>query len=161
MSFERLTVTERESKASTSVGPSAVTKDEFTRVACEGMPSASAMKFEVLSMERGKVALRMKTGPSDLRPGDTVAGPVLFGLADLALWALVMSVRGPIPLAVTTDATIHFLRRPAAGALIARGRLLRSGKRLVVGDVEIEREGDPEGPVAHAVMTYSVPPPEK
>jgi acyl-coenzyme A thioesterase PaaI-like protein len=140
---------------------SEVTPEEFARVACEGMPSASAMKFEVEALDRGAVTLRMNTGPSDLRPGETIAGPVLFGFADLTVWALVMSVRGAVPLAVTTNATIHFLRRPAAGVLVARGRLLREGKRLVVGEVEIHREGDPGGPVAHAVMTYSVPPTTK
>jgi acyl-coenzyme A thioesterase PaaI-like protein len=137
---------------------SRITKEEFSRVACEAMPSARAMNFEVVSIARASVVLRVKAGAADLRPGNTVAGPVLFGLADLTVWAAVMSALGPVPLAVTTDATIHFLRRPAAGVLLARGRLLKEGQRLVVGEVEIEREGEDDGPVAHAVMTYSVPP---
>jgi uncharacterized protein (TIGR00369 family) len=83
---------------------------------------------------------------------------VLFALADLAVYAAVMTSVGPMPLAVTTDATIHFLRRPRAGVLIARAHLLKEGRRLVVGEVTLENEGEAEGPVAHAVMTYSVPP---
>ena len=137
---------------------SRITADEFARIVREGMPSGAAMSFEVLSIERGRVVLRMVTGAKDLRPGGTVSGPVLFGLADLALYAVVMSVLGPMPLAVTTDATIHFLRRPRAGALVAHARLLKEGRRLVVGDVAVSHEGEEDAPVAHAVMSYSVPP---
>jgi uncharacterized protein (TIGR00369 family) len=116
------------------------------------------MPFEVTTFERGHVVLRLRTGAEDLRPGETVSGPVVFGLADLAVYAAVMSSIGRAPLAVTTDATIHFLRRPRAGILVARARLLKEGRRLVVGEVTIDNDGDDAGPVAHAVMTYSVPP---
>lgn len=139
---------------------SAITADEFRQVLREGMPSGSAMPFEVVSLERGRAVLRLSTGAKDLRPGGTVAGPLLFGFADLAVYAAVMTVLGKVPLAVTTDATVHFLRRPAAGVLVARARLLKEGKRLVVGDVEIAPEGAEDAPAVHAVMSYSVPPSE-
>lgn len=137
---------------------SRVTAEEFTRVIREGLPSGDATGFEVVSLEHGSALLRRRTGPGDLRPGGTVAGPVLFGFADLALYAVVMSAIGPVPLAVTTDATIHFLRRPTPGTLLARARLLKVGRSLVVGECEITREGDVGGPFAHAVMSYSIPP---
>jgi uncharacterized protein (TIGR00369 family) len=137
---------------------SQISSEDFTRLVTLGLPSGAEMHFEVLSLARGNAVLRVKTEARDLRPGNTVAGPVLFGLADLALYAVVLSVIGPVPLAVTTDATIHFLRRPLAGILVARARILKEGKRLLVGQVEIVREGEDDAPVAHAVMTYSVPP---
>ena len=135
---------------------SRITEEAFRQVLREGMPGA--MSFEVTTLERGHVVLRRRTSAEDLRPGETVAGPVLFALADLAVYAAVMTSLGPMPLAVTTDATIHFLRRPRAGVLVARARLLKEGRRLVVGEVTVENEGETDGPVAHAVMTYSVPP---
>ncbi len=49
------------------------------------------------------------------------------------MYAAVMSAVGRVPLAVTTDATVHFLRKPRAGALVTRAKLLKVGKRLVVG----------------------------
>lgn len=122
----------------------------------EGMPSA--MPFQVLALDRGRAELRLVTGPDDVRPGGTLAGPRLFALADLAVYAAVMSAVGKVPLAVTTDATIHFLRLPRPGALVARARLLKEGKRLLVGEVYVASEGAEDAPVAHAVMTYSVPP---
>ena len=130
-----------------------ITDATFLRVLREGMPAGAALPIDVLTLERGVAVVRMRTGPADVRPGGTVAGPVLFQLADLAVYAAVMTAIGEVPLAVTTDATIHFLRRPRATTLVARARLLKEGARLVVGEVVIEHEGEEGTPVAHAVMT--------
>jgi uncharacterized protein (TIGR00369 family) len=146
--------------ARASRGPSRITVEEFREVLKDGMPSAVALGFEVLSMTRGEVVLSSTSGAESLRPGGTVSGPTLFALADLAMYAAVMSAVGRIPLAVTTDATVHFLRKPKAGVLVTRATLLKVGKRLVVGEVVIgaERsESEDEGPVMHGVMTYAVP----
>ena len=137
---------------------SLITPEAFMRVLREGMPSGAAMSFAFVTLQRGRAVVRLQTGPRDLRPGGSVAGPVLFALADLAIYAVVMSALGEVPLAVTTDATIHFLRRPRAGILVARAHLLKAGARLVIGEVTIEHEGEEDAPVAHAVATYSVPP---
>ena len=62
----------------------------------------------------------------------------------------------PHPLAVTTNLNINFLRKPGRGDLVADAKLLKVGKRLVVGEVAIYSEGEPE-PVAHVTSTYSIP----
>ncbi len=59
-------------------------------------------------------------------------------------------------MAVTTNLNINFLRKPGRGDLIADAKLLKVGKRLVVGEVGIYSEGEPE-PVAHVTSTYSIP----
>ena len=46
---------------------------------------------------------------------------------------------GPVPLAVTTNLNINFLRKPGRRDLIAEARLLKLGKRLAVGEVTIRR----------------------
>ena len=66
------------------------------------------------------------------------------------------SVAGPQPLAVTTNLTINFLRKPAQADLIADARLMKVGKRLAVGEVVIRSLGQEE-PVAHVTSTYSLP----
>jgi len=78
-------------------------------------------------------------------------------LGDFAMYLAVLSAIGWVPLAVTTNLNINFLRRPAPGGLIAECHLLKLGKRLAVGQVTIWTEGDEE-PVAHATSTYSIPP---
>nr|HEX4315824.1 PaaI family thioesterase [Kofleriaceae bacterium] len=140
-----------------AITASKITTEDFLQVLRAGMPSAASLPYEVVTLEHGLAVLRLTTGADALRPGGTVAGPVLFGLADLAMYAAVMTVVGKLELAVTTDATIHFLRRPRPGALVARARVLKHGQRLVIGDIVIANDGD-DAPVAHVVMTYSVPP---
>ena len=93
----------------------------------------------------------------DLRPGGTVAGPVLLGVADLALYVALLGEIGIVPLAVTANLTIHFLRKPASSQRI-RGvcKLLKVGKSLATGEVWVYSVGLSE-PVAHVVGTYSIP----
>lgn len=135
---------------------SKITADEFFQVLRDGLPAAAALPLEVLSLEHGVAVLRQHAGADALRPGGTISGPALFGLADLAMYAAVMTAIGNVPLAVTTDATIHFLRMPKPGPLVARARLIKEGARLVVGDVTITDVND--APIVHVVMSYSVPP---
>ena len=95
-----------------------------------------------------------------LRPGGTISGPTMMGLTDFAMYVAILASIGPVPLAVTTNLNINFLRKPAARDLIAEVKLIKLGKRLAVGEVEIFCEGE-EAMVAHATATYSIPPPER
>ena len=102
--------------------------------------------------------MRLRVASRHLRPGGTVSGPSIFALADVAVYLAILSRIGPKALTVTTAASIDFLRKPAAGAdLIAKARLLKLGRVLVVGDVLIYSEGIAD-PVARATLTYSIPP---
>ena len=102
--------------------------------------------------------LRYEVGPDCLRPGGTVAGPVLMEVADVGIYVAILGEIGLVGLAVTTSLTINFLRRPTADKdIIGKCKLLKKGKRLVVGEVYLYSEGDDQ-PVAHVVATYSIPP---
>ena len=91
-----------------------------------------------------------------IRPGGTISGPTMMALADFAMYAAVLAAIGPVPLAVTTNLNINFLRKPGQRDLIAEARLLKLGKSLAVGEVNIFTEGQAE-PVAHVTSTYSIP----
>ena len=60
----------------------------------------------------------------------------MMALADFAMYVAVLASIGPVPLAVTTNLNINFLRKPAARDLIAECRLIKLGKRLAVGEVD-------------------------
>lgn len=106
----------------------------------------------------GKAArARFRVGKKHLRPGDTVSGPTLMALADVAMYAALLGEIGLVPLAVTTSLNINFLRKPAQHDVIGEAKLLKVGKRLAVGEVTLFSDGDPE-PVAHVTCTYSIPP---
>ena len=102
--------------------------------------------------------VRLIHHPKHLRPGGTISGPTMFGVCDAALFVAILSEIGPVAQAVTTSASINFLRKPAPADLIARTRLLKLGKRLAVGEVALYSEGESEM-VAHATATYSLPAP--
>ncbi len=80
----------------------------------------------------------------------------MMALADFAMYVGVLAAIGPVPLAMTTNLNINFLRKPQARDLIAECRLLKLGKRLAVGEVNIFSDGMEE-PVAHVTSTYSIP----
>lgn len=104
------------------------------------------------------LCLRLRVGPHHLRPGGTVSGPAMFGLADVAMYLAILSQIGPVALAVTTNCSIDFLRKPDAGCdLLAQARVLKLGRSLAVGDVLIFPDGRTD-PVARAGLTYSIPP---
>ncbi len=100
--------------------------------------------------------MRMAYHDSQLRPGGTISGPAMMALADLALYVAILASIGPVGLAVTTNLSINFLRKPAARPLVADCRLLKLGKRLAVGEVSLRCEGM-DDLVAHVTATYSIP----
>ena len=98
-----------------------------------------------------------RVGAAELRPGGTVSGPVLMGVADVALYVALLGEIGIVPLAVTTDLTIHFLRKPAADRrIIGVCKLIKVGRLLATGEVLLYSEGLEE-PVAHVVGSYAIP----
>ncbi|MDO5622443.1 MAG: PaaI family thioesterase [Paracoccus sp. (in: a-proteobacteria)] len=117
-----------------------------------------AQGFTVAEVTPDGVRMRLAVDNGSLRPGGTVSGPAMFALADVAVYCAILSRIGPVALAVTTNASIDFMRKPAAGvALIADCRLLKLGRALAVGDVLIRSEGS-DAVVARSSMTYSIPP---
>jgi uncharacterized protein (TIGR00369 family) len=114
--------------------------------------------FTVEEVRPMGLRLRLHVTDKDLRPGGTVSGPAMFALADVAVYLAVLAMIGPEALAVTTNCSVDFMRKPAAGSdLVAEARLLKLGRALAVGDVLVYSEGAAE-PVARASLTYSIPP---
>ena len=107
----------------------------------------------------GGCRVRRKFRGASLRPGGTISGPTMMGLTDFSMYVAILASIGPVPLAVTTNLNINFLRKPAARDLIAEVKLIKLGKRLAVGEVQIYCDGE-EDMVAHATATYSIPPTE-
>lgn len=114
-------------------------------------------KFEVLDLQPMAATVRMHVGEADLRPGGTISGPAMFALADVAFYIATLAMIGPKALTVTTSCNINFMRKPEPGDLLAKARILKLGRSLSVGDVELFSDGS-DKPVAHASLTYSIPP---
>lgn len=112
--------------------------------------------FKVEEIRHGFARLRMCFGDHLLRPGGTISGPAMFALADIAMYAAVLSSIGPMAHAVTTNLNINFLRKPGQRDMIGEAHILKLGKRLAVGEIALHSDGDAEL-AAHATATYSLP----
>ncbi len=117
-------------------------------------------KFEIEEISSMRARMRMKISDAELRPGGTVSGPTMFELADCCFYVAIMGMIGKEALTVTTNATINFLNKPQPVDLVCETRLLKLGKLLATGDATIWSVGQ-EAPVAHATMTYAIPPKKK
>jgi uncharacterized protein (TIGR00369 family) len=117
-----------------------------------------AGQFGIDRMEADLLVMRLYHHERHLRPGGTVSGPAMFALADVAAYVATMAHIGAEALTVTTHCSIDFMRKPAAGVdILAHARLLKLGRSLSVTDVLLYAEGSAE-PVAHASLTYAIPP---
>jgi uncharacterized protein (TIGR00369 family) len=134
-----------------------ISVEDYQTLMAEEAPWAAEAGLTLESIERGRARARLPVDASLLRPGGTVAGPAMMSLADATMYAVVLSMIGPVKLTVTTSFNINFLRRPALADLIAEGRMLKLGRRLAVMEVTVYSDGS-DKPVAHATGTYSIPP---
>lgn len=132
---------------------------QYNQLSDTQMPFAKAMGLELDSITEAGVLMRARYSEDFLRPGGTISGPVMMALADAAMYALVLSRIGLVELAVTTNLSINFLRKPLPGDLIAEACMLKLGKRLAVGEVHLYSDGESVAKsVAHVTATYSIPP---
>jgi uncharacterized protein (TIGR00369 family) len=114
--------------------------------------------FVIEDLSDDLTRVRMIISEKHLRPGGTVSGPTMFALADCAMYMAVLARAGREALAVTTNCSIDFMRKPVANTdLIADCKIHKMGRVLAVGDAFIYSVGMVE-PVARASLTYSIPP---
>ena len=112
-----------------------ITKAEIAELCEEALPWVGILGLSVEEIGAGTCRVRMPAKDEFLRPGGTVSGPALMSLADYAMYVAVLSAIGRVELAVTTNLTCNFLRRPKPADMLAEARLLKLGKRLAYGEV--------------------------
>ncbi|GAA5315320.1 MAG: PaaI family thioesterase [Candidatus Pelagadaptatus aseana] len=118
-------------------------------------------RFIVKTVDNGHCTMIQEIGEEQLRPGGTVSGPTLMGLADAAMYGAIIGALGlndTSIMSVTTSLNINFLRKPKADdGVKAVCDLIKVGKRLIIGEISLYSVGEEDKPVAHVVATYSVP----
>ena len=136
---------------------------QVTRLVNEHFPQvhegSGTLAIELIASSRARV--RMLADAAMVRPGGTVSGPVMFKLADFAIYAALLGELGePALQAVTTSMTMNFLSRPNPADMVAEAKLIKVGRRLAVANVEIYTDGRADM-VAHGTGTYAIPPAAK
>lgn len=129
---------------------------EVERIIRDGVPASAEYPFTIEAITDRGADARYPFHAGVLRPGGTISGPTMFTLADATMYAAVLGHLGDVRMAVTSELSIRFLRRPPPRDLIARAELLRVGRRQAVIEVRIHADGD-DAPVAVALGTYALP----
>src|SRR6266496_328564 len=112
-------------------------------------PALGWLQPVLVDLALDSAAIRLPYRDEITNGSGTVHGGVLATLADTAVaFALATNFDGKMGFA-TSDLTIHFLRR-ARGDVWARARIVKKGRRVNVGEVEIV---DAEGREVARVLT--------
>ncbi len=119
-----------------------------------GLPLVSLFNITVIEATAARAVLRLESSEHVTRTGGSIAGPVQFAMADVAVYALILAT-GHDEAAVTVDLTINFLRPAMTLPLIAIAVPLRSGRRLFTAEVRISEELGTRL-VAQATGTYAL-----
>jgi uncharacterized protein (TIGR00369 family) len=133
------------------------TLEHIRRHISEGLPLVPLFNLEVVEATATRARLQLNAGAHVSRPGGSVAGPVLFAVADVVTYALILAARHD-PNAVTVDLTINFLRPARRLPLVAEAVPLRSGRRLFTAEIWINEADGAGGVVAQAMTTWSLSP---
>lgn len=127
------------------------------RVIAESFTAAHSDGFRCEELGEGWAIGRWFYQADQLRPGNYIPGPVMFGLADVSLWMAVFTAIGVEVMAVTSEMSIRFLRPAQGGDLMAKAVVNSVSSRRIVGTIELWVDGMPDRLVAVAQGTYVRP----
>ncbi len=133
-----------------------LTAADIEHIICQGVPAAGEQGLRVEMAEQGRARLRQPFLPNLVRPGGTLSGPTMMGLADAAMYAAILSRLGKLEMAVTQNLNINFLTRPQPHDLLAEAHIIRLGRRSAVLEVALYSDGSDQM-VAHVTGIYALP----
>ena len=107
-------------------------------------------------VEYGRVIVEMDADERHLRPGGFIAGPVQMAMADHAAYVAIFTQIGIVPMALTSNLNIDFLRPCQGDRVIADAKVAKLGKSLAVINVEI-RGSSSDKTSSQSTVTYALP----
>lgn len=103
-------------------------------------PYFRLLDMEILSLAWGESLIEIRVEKKHLQPFGMVHGGVYSSLVDAAVFWAVYTQIDPGQGMTTVELKLNFLAPASAGRLIARGRSLRLGKTLGLGEATVEDE---------------------
>ncbi len=101
----------------------------------------------------GRAVLRVPASRHLNREGGTVCGQAIMAVADTAMVFAVSSALDKFVPMTTVSQSSSFLRAAADKDLIAHANIIKLGRTIVYGEVNIYTDS-PDKPVAHVTSTY-------
>ena len=116
-----------------------MTPAEIEAIVHRGVPLAAAWGMRVRRAAGGEAEVELPADPALLRPGGTLSGPALMGLADVAMWAALLGISEGRDESLTATMNVAFLRPAGAGPVVATARLIKPAGRTRYGEVSVRR----------------------
>jgi uncharacterized protein (TIGR00369 family) len=109
------------------------------------------IKFD--KIENDQAVLRVPVSKRLNREGGTICGQAIMSVADTAMVFAISSALDKFVPMTTVSQSSSFLRAAADKDLIADAKIIKLGRTIVYGEVNIYTDA-PEKPVAHITSTY-------
>lgn len=117
-------------------------------------PWIIAMDLEVLAVDADGITLRMPVRREYVHVGGVMCGQAAMAVADTAMVLALSAKLGGFRPMTTVQLQTSFLRPIGGGHCIIKAKVLRSGKTMAFGSIDIE---DHEGRLAaQATTTYAL-----
>jgi len=120
----------------------------------EEIPFNSLVGLRLVRLHKDGVSVECAVRPELLNGSGVLHGGVAATLADVAVGMALARHLGRVRAATTVEMKINYLRPVAHGKIVARCHLVKVGKRLGCGRVEV-RDGEKRA-VAAALITYMI-----
>ena len=133
-----------------------LSKEELTKFFVDAFPGQDRNFHDFVEIRPGFMRIRHSAGAAMLRPGGIVSGPTQMAFADRAAYAVILAHIGIVPMAVTSNLNMSFLRAIAARDFYADATIIKLGRRLATVDVRIWQD-EPENIAAQSTVTYALP----
>ena len=136
-----------------------MTEQNFTVGTAETMlkemfaPWVQDLNIEFDKIGDGQAVLRVPVSKRLNREGGTICGQAIMSVADTAMVFAISSALDKFVPMTTVSQSSSFLRAAADKDLIADANVIKLGRTIVYGEVNIYTDA-PEKPVAHITSTY-------
>jgi acyl-CoA thioesterase len=118
-------------------------------------PFFTLMGIEIGELKRGSAELRMKIRPDMMNGEGWLQGGIFTALADEAMVLAIYPLLAPDERIATISETTSFLSGANEGVLIAEGRLVKRGRRVIFTEGDI-RAGGSDRILARSSAAYAV-----
>ncbi len=118
-------------------------------------PWVQALGLRVQGFSAGEVTLRLPQNPELSRIGGMVCGQALMAAADTAMVLAIVTQLGNQRPMTTVQLNTSFLKPLANQDALVTARVIRAGKNLVFGEIDIVAAGDGKS-VCRASTTYAL-----
>lgn len=118
-------------------------------------PWVQALGLRVETFEAGAVTLRLPRNDQLSRVGDMLCGQAMMAAADTAMVLALISHFGAFRPCTTVQMNTSFLKPLSGQDALVEARLLRAGKALAFGEIDI-RGADDDRSVCRASTTYAL-----